>query len=192
MTLSGEVGSQETRFINSARQGDTAAWEPLVRHYQTPVFRLAYLILGDSSEAEDVTQEVFIRAFLSLTQYDAERPFRPWLMSIAANLARNRRRSIGRYWAALRRYWQTEKITDSINSESESEARRLWQAVRQLRPAAQEIVYLRYFLALSEAETAAALNIAPGTAKSRLHRALKQLRAVIEVDFPDLREMWYE
>ena len=57
-------------------------------------------------------------------------------------------------------------------------------------PKAQEIIYLRYFLELSEAETAAALKIAPGTAKSRLHRALKQLRAVIEADFPDLWITW--
>jgi RNA polymerase sigma-70 factor (ECF subfamily) len=164
----------------------------LVRQHQEPAFRLAYLILGDRADAEDVTQEAFVRAYLKLDTFDEARPFRPWLLSIAANLARNRRRSIGRYWAALRRYWQNEPPaeTNKPDWDGRLEARQLWQAVQRLRPKAQEIVYLRYFLDLSEAETAVTLDIAPGTAKSRLHRALKQLRAVIEADFPDLVETW--
>lgn len=164
----------------------------MVRQHQEPAFRLAYLILGDRAAAEDVTQEAFVRAYLKLDTFDGERPFRPWLLSIAANLARNRRRSIGRYWAALRRYWQNELPSDEKRRDWDGrlEARQLWQAVQRLRPAAQEIIYLRYFLDLSEAETAVTLNVAPGTAKSRLHRALKQLRAVIEADFPDLHETW--
>lgn len=133
-----------------------------------------------------------MRAYLKLDRFDTTRPFRPWLLSIAANLARNRRRSIGRYWAALRRYWQNEPpaATNKPDWDGRLEARQLWQAVQRLRPIAQEIIYLRYFLDLSEAETAVTLDIAPGTAKSRLHRALKQLQAVIEVDFPDLHETW--
>ena len=168
------------------------AWERLVRSYQEPLFRLAYLILGDEAEAQDVAQEAFVRAYLNLEQFEVERPLRPWLLSIAANLARNHRRSIGRYRAALQRFWQNEPPKAKRPSETavQGEARRLWQAVRKLRPKAQEIIYLRYFLELSEAETAAALKIAPGTAKSRLHRALKQLRVVVEADFPDLWITW--
>ena len=189
--LSGEVGIDETDLISRACQGDTAAWDGLVRQHQEPAFRLAYLILGDRADAEDVTQEAFVRAYLKLDTFDGARPFRPWLLSIAANLARNRRRSIGRYWAALRRYWQNEPpAAHQPDWGARSEARRLWQAVQRLRPMAQEIIYLRYFLDLSEAETAVTLDIAPGTAKSRLHRALKQLRSVIEADFPDLVETW--
>ena len=69
-----------------------------------------------------------------------------------------------------------------------SDARRLRQAIERLRPDARDVVYLRYFLGLSEAETAATLSIPSGTAKSRHSRALAQLRAVIDADFPDLRE----
>jgi RNA polymerase sigma-70 factor (ECF subfamily) len=115
-----------------------------------------------------------------LEKFDAERPFRPWLLSIAANLARNRRRSLGRYWAMAQRWWQqTEAARDTLPAD---EAQQLWQAVQTLSTAAQEVVYLRYFLELSEAETAATLNIRPGTVKSRLHRALKQLRVILESD----------
>lgn len=190
--LSGELGINETELVNSARQGSARAWEKLVHTHQEPIFRLAYLILGDEAEAQDVAQEAFVRAYLKLDHFDKQRPLRPWLLSITANLARNRWRSIGRYKAALKRLWRNEPPTTKRREETSGqlEAQRLWQAVRRLRPKAQEIVYLRYFLELSEAETAAALEIPPGTAKSRLYRALKQLRSVIEADFPDLWTTW--
>lgn len=163
----------EVELICRARQGDNAAWEQLMYQFQQPVFRLVYLILGDGAEAEDVAQEAFIRAYLSLGQFDVKRPFRPWLLQIAVNLARNRQRSLGRYLDALRRWWQAEPRQQPTES---SEAQMLWQAVQKLRPPAQEIIYLRYFLELSEAETAEALHIAAGTVKSRTHRALQELR----------------
>jgi RNA polymerase sigma-70 factor (ECF subfamily) len=199
MDLSGEIRIQTTSerddgeadLIALARRGDERAWERLVRQHQEPVFRLAYLILGngDAAEAEDMAQEALIRAYLKLDQYDDGRPFRPWLLSIAANLARNRRRTLGRYWAAVQRLWQAgpEPVHHTRYEEREA-AQELWQAVRQLRPAEQEIIYLRYFLALPEAETAATLDIAPGTVKSRTHRALQKLRSVIERDFPGLND----
>jgi RNA polymerase sigma-70 factor (ECF subfamily) len=68
------------------------------------------------------------------------------------------------------------------------QAAELWQAVRRLAPADQEVIYLRFFLELPEAEMAAALDVAPGTVKSRLHRALKRLRAVVETHHPGLAE----
>ncbi len=171
-----------------AGHGDTAAWHDLVTKYQTPVFRLAYLIMGDVAAAEDVAQETFIRAFLKLNSFDAQRPLRPWLLQIAKNLARNKRRSIGRYWSAIQRflhYNQPDLSTEPDFVQADSEL--LWAAVRQLKPAAQEVVYLRYFMALSEAETAVTLDIPPGTVKSRLHRALKKLRQLIEEEYPELK-----
>jgi RNA polymerase sigma-70 factor (ECF subfamily) len=170
----------------AARQGDNAAWEVLEREQQQAAFRLAYLILGDGAEAEEVAQDAFVRAYLALGRYDESRPFRPWLLSIVANLARNRRRSLGRYWAMAQRWWQANDTPPTQPNKDDADL--LWQAVRQLRPAAQEIIYLRYFLALSEAETADTLDIRPGTVKSRLHRALQQLREIIETDFTELAE----
>ncbi|MCL4263727.1 MAG: RNA polymerase sigma factor [Anaerolineae bacterium] len=195
MTLSGKIeveesdraAADERPWLRQARQGDEAAWEWLVAAYQQPVFRLAYLIVGDGAEAEEVAQDVFVRAYFSLDRFDESRPLRPWLLQITRNLARNRRRSLGRYWAAVQRWWQHEPATVGA-AEEQHESRLLWQAVRQLRPSAQEIIYLRYFLEMNEAETAVALDVRPGTVKSRLHRALKQLQEVVDQDFPELRE----
>ncbi|MGH2544086.1 MAG: RNA polymerase sigma factor [Ardenticatenaceae bacterium] len=181
----------ESTLVSRARQGDESAWESLVRQHQDAVFRLAYLIVGDAADADDVAQEAFIRAYRALDRFDTTRPLRPWLLKIATNLARNRQRAIGRYLAAVRRLLLAEPEPVGVTRrevEQAWEAQLLWQAVRRLRAQDQEIIYLRYFLELSEIEAAETLGIAQGTVKSRLHRALGRLREVVEQDFPLLGE----
>lgn len=183
---------EETALIIRARQGDQAAWIALVADHQEVIFRLAYLILGDPDDAEDVAQDTFIRAYRSLDRFDVRRPLRPWLLRIATNLARNQLRSSGRYWAALSRFGRVDvetqgTVTDQTGTDP-AETRALWDAVRRLRQSDQTVIYLRYFLDLSVEETAEALKIAPGTVKSRLHRSLRRLEAVIAKDFPILIE----
>ena len=195
MNLHGETSANEPDLIRHALQGNGAAWEVLVRSHQEPVFRLAYLLLGDADEAEDATQETFIRAYRSLERFDLARPLRPWLLSIAANLARNRRRSMGRYFAALQRLLVSEpgsRASIEEKSFQNLEAQLLWQALRRLGQTDQQVVYLRYFLNMSIEETAETMHIAQGTVKSRLHRAMDRLRAIIERDFPGLREAGFE
>ena len=157
------------------------------------VFRLAYLMLGDADDAADVAQEAFIRAYRAIDQFDPAREMRPWLLSIAANLARNKRRSVARFLSALQRAVVARpELTQAVNVEGAAlaalHAQRLWQAVRKLSAADQEIIYLRHFLEVSEAEASAVLGVAAGTVKSRTHRALSRLRTLIEREFPDLKE----
>lgn len=82
----------ESELNNRARQGDGVAWEALIRQHQESAFRLAYLLLGDTDDAEDMAREVFIHAFRALDRFDTARPLRPWLLRITAKLARNRHR----------------------------------------------------------------------------------------------------
>src|SRR5260221_3698555 len=155
----------------------------LVRQHQEAVFRLAYLLLGDAGEADDVAQETFIHAFKALNRFDTTRPIRPWLLRITRNLAYNQRRTIKRYLSALTRLVSADPDLLATREESQAgESQALWQAVRRLDHHDQEIIYLRYYLELSEVEAAEALGIAQGTVKSRLHRALSRLRAVMEKD----------
>lgn len=169
---------------------DESLWEPLVYEHQQAIFRLAYLLLGDVQEAEDVTQEVFIRAFRAIDRFDPGRPMRPWLLSITTRLAANHRRSLARYLKMIQRFGQTvpqEAPDIGALNQQQRDAQALWHAVRRLSRADQEVIYLRYFLELPEAEMAHTLGIAPGTVKSRLHRALGRLRGVVEQEFPTLR-----
>ena len=180
----------EAELVRHAVNGDAAAWESLVGIHQEAVFRLAYLLLGDPDDAKDVAQESFLRAWRHLHSFDATRPLRPWLLSISANLARNRRRSAGRYFGALRRAFLDEPAFERIEEQSTRsfQAGELWKAVQKLKVLDQQIVYLRYFLELPVAETAEILRIPEGTVKSRLSRALQKLRDIIRQDFPVLFE----
>lgn len=174
-------------LIRRARSGEDQAWESIVDTHRESVFRLAYLLLGDPAEAEDIAQETFFRAMKSLERFDDSRPLGPWLMRIASNLARNQRRSIGRYWRALQRAARIEPDLHDRDPSAKDESRLLWQAIRSLRYDDQQILYLRFFLAMSEQETAGVLDVPQGTVKSRLHRALNRLRHVVAQDFPELR-----
>ena len=190
MTSPERPRSDEPAFIRQAEEGDIAAWEALMRAHQEAVFRLAYLILGDPDDAEDVAQETFLRAWKHLKGFDLTRPLRPWLLSIASNLSSNRRRSAGRYFAALTRALREEPAPATLEEKSskKTEATELWKAVQKLNMQDQQIVYLRFFLDLPIAETAEILRVAEGTVKSRLSRALEKLRAVIQREFPLLTE----
>ena len=191
MNFTAEGRADESGLVRRARQGSSQAWEELVHLHQEPLFRLAYLLLGDADEAEDVAQEAFIRAYRSLERFDTGRSLRPWLMSIAANLARNRRRSAGRYLAAVKRWFKSEPAPRASIEERgirNQESQHLWRAIRRLDTSDQQVIYLRYFLEMSTKEVAETLQVPEGTVKSRLHRALKRLRGVIERDFPELSE----
>jgi RNA polymerase sigma-70 factor (ECF subfamily) len=180
----------EPTLIRHAVDGDTAAWETLMRAHQQAVFRLAYLLVGDPDDAEDVAQDTFLRAWKHLKGFDATRPLRPWLLSIASNLSSNRRRSAGRYFAALTRAFRAEPLPATIEERSteQLDANELWKAVQKLNVHDQQIVYLRYFLDLPIAETSEVLQVAEGTVKSRLSRALEKLRNIIKQDFPVLAD----
>ena len=182
---------EEATLVRHAANGDTAAWEPLVLAHQEAVFRLSYLLLGDPDDADDVAQETFLRAWNHLKRFDPTRPLRPWLLSIASNLASNRRRSAGRYFAALTRAFRYEPTASTSTEEKSAqhmEANDLWKAVQTLSVSDQQIIYLRYFLDLPVTETAEVLQVAEGTVKSRLSRALERLRQIIKQDFPVLAE----
>ncbi len=175
----------EAEEIGRAQQHDHAAWLILVTRHQEAVFRMAYLLLGNADDAQDVAQETFLQAFRHLQRFDRTRPLRPWLLQIAKNRARNRRRSVRRYLAAWQRWWQNPAQQATFTAHH-ADSELIWQAVQRLRVSDQEIIYLRYFLELSVHETAATLGVAEGTVKSRLARALARLRVLITQDFPEL------
>jgi RNA polymerase sigma-70 factor (ECF subfamily) len=197
--LSGEMNLTDEHTLLLAKQGDRAAWGQIVDEHQEGVFRFAYLQLGHRQDAEDVAQETFLRAYRSIGRFDPTRPLRPWLLSITANLSKNRWRSVGRYWSAIQRLVATSPQNPDLSgtraenlssSPIDWDARALKSAVEKLQEMDRTVIYLRFFLNHSIAETAQTLGIREGTVKSRTHRALERLRQVIERDFPDLREGW--
>jgi RNA polymerase sigma factor (sigma-70 family) len=172
----------ESELVERAKRGDQSAYGDLVHAHQGIAFRTAYLIAGNAADAEDAAQEGFVRAFYALSRFRPGAPFRPWLLQIVANEARNRRRSAGRRAALLTRTAADAPSGEAAPSPeaallSGEEQRALLDAVNGLREEDRLVISCRYFLELSEEETAAALGWKRGTVKSRLSRALARLRA---------------
>jgi RNA polymerase sigma factor (sigma-70 family) len=172
----------ERELVLLAQRGDEHAFESIVRAYEEIAFRLAYVITGSAAEAEDAAQEAFVKAYGALGRFRAGSPFRPWLLRIVANEARNRRRSAGRRANLALRVAEDRRPDDAAPSPESavlaSERRGvLLAALNALRDDDREVISARYFLELSESETAEALGIPRGTVKSRTSRALERLRA---------------
>jgi RNA polymerase sigma-70 factor (ECF subfamily) len=153
-----------------------------VRTYQGIAFRTAYLVVGDAGEAEDAAQEGFVKAFYALRRFHAGAPFRPWILQIVANEARNRRRSAGRRTALVMRTAADAPSGEAAPSPEAAlgireQRETLLAELNKLKEDDRLVIACRYFLELSEEETAAALGWKRGTVKSRLSRALDRLRA---------------
>jgi RNA polymerase sigma factor (sigma-70 family) len=164
-----------------ARAGDERAFEDLVRRYQRSAFRTAYLLTGSAADAEDAAQSAFVKAWTALPRFRAGAPFRPWLLRIVANEALNRRRSRGRIDALRARAVALVPSGDAAPSPEGAalagqQREQLLAAVNRLGERDRAIVACRFFLELSEAETAVVLDVRPGTVKSRTARALARLR----------------
>jgi RNA polymerase sigma factor (sigma-70 family) len=175
---------RESELVARARRGDHAAYAQLVAEHQDVAFRAAYLVTGGAAEAEDAAQEGFVKAFRALGRFREGAPFRPWLLTIVTNEARNRRRAAGRRASLVLRAEEAEPVVTARSAEDEAlshvERDELLRALERLRPADREIVSYRYLLGLDEAETAQALGCARGTVKSRLSRALERLRGELD------------
>jgi len=181
----------DEQVILQAQQGDPGAFAELVQAHEETAFRVAYLIVHSEADARDVAQEAFIHAYRALKRFDRRQPFQPWLLRIVTNVALNNLRAAKRRRAMGERYEQmidTKKSAPSVEEhiQAAEQARRVWQAVSELDPKDQTLLYLRYFLDASESETAVAIGRPAGTVKSRLHRVLRRLRSVIESRYPDL------
>jgi RNA polymerase sigma-70 factor (ECF subfamily) len=101
---------EEAKLAERARSGDTAAYERLVRMHQAVAFRAAYLVTGDGPDAEDAMQEAFIKAYRALGRFRPGAPFRPWLLAIVTNEARNRRSGRGGCGATGRVVGQRRRV----------------------------------------------------------------------------------
>jgi RNA polymerase sigma factor (sigma-70 family) len=168
----------DATLIGRVRAGDTDAYSVLVRRHAPVAMRTAVL-LGAGGDAEDVVQEALVKAYRSLDRFRADRPFRPWLLRIVANEARNAHR------AAVRRSTREQRqgrvlppeLLDPARDVVDREAReQLLSAVERLPDKLGRVVVCRYLLELDEASTAVVLGLPRGTVKSRLSRGLGRLR----------------
>lgn len=168
------VDSLSVRLITEAKAGDVVAFEALLRPVVLPGFRLAYAMLHDRSEAEDAVQEASFSAWRKLHQLSpGTDSLLPWFLAIVSNRCRTVRR--GRWWSVVR-------LADVIPSQraqqgiSVEEGYDLRQAIGALPEGQRVVLFLYFYLDLSQEQIAVVLNASPQAVKSKLHRALRQLR----------------
>jgi RNA polymerase sigma-70 factor (ECF subfamily) len=186
-------------LVNRFKSGDQAAFDEMVGRYWDRIYAMVNQLLRNSQDAEEVTQDAFIRAHRGLVNFRGDSAFSTWLYQIATNLARNR------YW-----YWWRRKrdksvsfdapissenastLADLIPAEVETPdditvtqefIARIAQAMERLSAKHREILTLRNIKNMSYEEIAAILNISVGTVKSRIARARESLRSKLGEDF---------
>lgn len=167
------------------KRGELDAYGDLVRRYQGAVFNVCYRMLGDSQDAEDLTQETFLRVHSHLDSYDCDRPFIPWVRRIAVNLCLNYINRNRRYVLPL-----DDEFELSVSKERGPERARenhernatLRQAIGTLPAHYRAVIELRHFQELSYLEISKTLNIPLSDVKSHLFRARKSLAQRLSTD----------
>ena len=169
----------DAELLRRARAGDRDAFGRIIAMHQVAAVRLATIICGDPTEAYDIVQEAFVRAHRALPGVRSADGITPWLLRIVANEAKNSRRGSWRRDRRHRRH-AALRAPSAVGPEdaalSDADADALLRAIGELSDRDRVILGCRYFAGLNEAETAAALGVAPGTVKSRTARALERLR----------------
>lgn len=171
---------QEFLWLEQARRGDQAAFSRLVGAYQRPVYNLCYRMLSNASEAEDATQETFVRMYTKLHTYQPERKLSSWVLSIASHYCIDRLRRRRGQWVSLDEEPVATMLPShtrgpeetALREESRDEVQRL---VDTLPPTYRVPLILRYWHDLSYVEIAEVMGLTVQAVKSRLHRARLQM-----------------
>ena len=173
--------SIEEEVVSRAIEGDEGAFAQLYEEHFDRIYRYVYLRLGNRTEAEDLTQEVFVKALEAIGSYKWRNlPFTSWLFRIAHNQVIDYCRK-DRRWE--REYWDDNIAIDAPSPEAiaerEFEAEELRERIKKLSPAQREVISLRFGAELSLAEVAKALGKSTGTVKALQYNAIVALRKMM-------------
>lgn len=188
----------EKRLIQRLRRGDEAAFSVLVRRNQGRIFNLCFRMLGNTAEAEDIAQDVFVKAFLAIGTFRGDSQLGTWLYRIAINLCKNRLKYLGR------RHYRSKSALDDVPERAMQPGRdgqrtigesaprpdqalegrraesRIQRALAAVDPQYRELLILRDIEGLTYQAMMQITGLAEGTVKSRLHRARAALRQAYE------------
>jgi RNA polymerase sigma-70 factor (ECF subfamily) len=180
-----EEPGDESDIIARAQAGDREAFRLLVERYAAVGSRTARVLLANSSDAEDASQEAWLDAWRALPRFEVGRPFRPWLVTLVANRCRMK----------ARRHNPEVTFDDGMASQRGVEVEssteydgELQEALDSLERGQRQVLALRFYADLQLEEIAEAMDVPLGTVKSRLHRALERLRERLQNVERDTRQ----
>ena len=184
-----EISAEESLFVLRLQANEDAAYDELVRTYHASIYQVAYRMLGDTADASDVVQEIFLKVFRHIGGFKGEAALKTWIFRIAFSEILNRLR-----WWKRRRRSSTVSIDEPPNGngngyhladskptpaevlESKEQENAIQQALRKLSSDHRSIIVLRDIEGFSYAEIAEVLGVSAGTVKSRLARARGDLK----------------
>jgi RNA polymerase sigma-70 factor, ECF subfamily len=169
------VNNFEPAVLNQVHQGNQEAFTQLVETYQRPVYNLCYRMLGDPNEAEDASQETFLRVYRNINHYDADRSFSTWVLSIAAHLCIDQLRKRRMIVISMDTTPYLDPADGSPGPESafflKEDQSRVQTMLKTLNPHDRAAIIMYYWYDFSHEEIARSLSLTPSAVKSRLHRA---------------------
>jgi RNA polymerase sigma-70 factor (ECF subfamily) len=174
-------------LIQRCVQGDQSAWDTIVGRHRRRVFNVAYKFVGKHDEAEDLTQDIFLKVFKSLDTFDRRANFQTWLMSVSRNLCIDHYRSVRKERQTIDRDVDANTLTPASSDagpmavlEQRDRVALLRQALSALPDALRTAVLLRDLQELSYNEIAEQLQLPEGTVKSRINRGRHELARQIK------------
>ena len=174
-------------IIERCLNGDQAAWESIVRMYRRKVFNVAYKFVGRHDQAEDLTQDVFLKLYKSLDTFDRRANFQTWLISVSRNLCIDHYRAVRKERETINRDVDPADFAPVSNDpradtqlEQRDRVRLLRQALDKLAPTLRTAVMLRDIQELTYQEIADKLHLPEGTVKSRINRGRTELARQIQ------------
>src|SRR5262245_16203735 len=191
--LAPEVAEQESaaeiqaRFVLNLQAGDERAFERLVAEFERPIVRFLYRYLGNSEEAKEICQDVFIKIFRGIGSFQNQCSLKTWIYRITLNTVLNEKR---RWYQRLKDHflgldgvsgtYADSKPNPELSLTLSEQSRTIGIALRKLRPDHRAILVLRDLEGFSYQEIAEALNLALGTVKSRLARARQEMKDALQ------------
>jgi RNA polymerase sigma-70 factor (ECF subfamily) len=174
-------------LVQQAQQGDKGAFAQLVEMYQTPVYNLAYRMLGNANDAEDAAQETFLRAYTQFKKFHADQKFATWLLSIDAHYCIDRLRRRKFLWLSLEDEILSETLAsdlpepdqEALRHESQREVEKL---LEHLSPASRLVVVLFYWHDQSIEEISKMTGDSTSAVKVKLYRARQALAQGLETN----------
>ena len=169
-------------LIQRCLHGDQVAWEQIVKQHWRKVFNVAYKFVGKHDEAEDLTQDIFLKIFKSLDTFDRRANFQTWLISVSRNLCIDHYRSVRKERETIDRQVDANELTPAAKEpgpiaalEQRDRVALLRQALSALPDSLRQAVVLRDIQELSYQEIAERLDLPEGTVKSRINRGRTEL-----------------
>ncbi len=173
----------DAETLHKFRSGDHKTFNTIMTEYQQPIYYFLYRMTGNEKDAEDLTQEAFVKAYLERENFRGDSAINTWIYRIAANLARNHLR-----WHALRRYIPIDSIARLFASGEETSSREeveymeksLLKFLPHLPPKQRLVFILKYFHRLTHAEIARIAGISMASSKTNFHYAVNTLKQLVE------------